>query len=71
MKQIKTIIKRRDYPGEFDSAVNEVLAQGWTLIKRYISNGRMAGAVEPRTFYPVLVAELEKEFTPEQMNREG
>lgn len=66
MKQIKTIIKRRDYPEQFDREVNEALAQGWTLVRRYISNGRTSGNAEPRTFYPVIIAELEKEFTPAQ-----
>lgn len=61
MKQIKTITKRRDYPNEFDKTVNDALSDGWELKKRYISNGRTAGANEPTTFYPVLVAELEKE----------
>ena len=61
MKQIKTIIKRRDYEEAFDAAVNEALANGWELKRRYIDNGRTSGATEPRTFYPVLVAELERE----------
>ncbi len=61
MKQIKTILKRRDYAIEFDDAVNAELSAGWTLVRRYINNARTAGPNEPTTFYPVLVAELEKE----------
>lgn len=61
MKQIKTIIKRRDFYADFDKDVNMALSQGWVLVRRYISNGRTSGPTEPTTFYPVLVAELERE----------
>lgn len=60
MKQIKTIIKRRDLPADFDRDVNNALREGWVLVRRYIDNGRTAGVNEPTTFYPVLVAEMEK-----------
>ena len=71
MKQIKTVIKRRDYPEAFDNEVNAALAQGWHLVRRYISNGRTTGNAEPRTFYPVLVAELEKEIAPNMVIADG
>ena len=61
MKKIKTIIENRSKAVEFDRRVNEALCDGWTLVRRYISNGRTAGVNEPMTFYPVLVAEMEKE----------
>jgi hypothetical protein len=61
MKQIKTITERRDYEETFDRRVNEALTDGWELKRRYISNGRVSGATERLAFYPVLVAELEKE----------
>lgn len=64
MKQIKTIIKRRGMEEAFDRDVNAALREGWVLVRRYISNGRTAGVNEPTTFYPVLVAEMEKEITP-------
>ena len=62
MKRIKTIIKRRDQAKDFDYAVNEALEEGYVLVRRYISNGRTTGVNEPMTFYPVLVAEMEKEI---------
>lgn len=61
MLQIKTITNRREYPEDFDRLVNAALREGWVLVRRYISNGRTAGVNELTTFYPVLVAELEKE----------
>ena len=64
MKQIKTIVERRDFPEVFDSKVNKALSNGWVLIRRYISNGKTAGVGESRVFYPILVAEMEKEITP-------
>lgn len=65
MKKIKTIIERRDYTHDFDARVNDALSDGYVLVRRYISNGRTSGPGEPRTFYPVLVAELEKEVPNE------
>jgi hypothetical protein len=65
MKQIKTIIKVRDAVWDFDNAVNAALAAGWTLVRRYISNGRTMGDNEPKAFYPVLVAEFEREYDDE------
>lgn len=35
MKQIKTIKMRIEAPDEFDEAVNEAIAEGWELTKRY------------------------------------
>ena len=67
MKLIKTIIKRRDLNDAFDRDVNEALRDGWVLVRRYISNGRTAGVNEPSTFYPVLVAELEKEIQSDRV----
>ena len=60
IKQIKTITKLREYTDAFDNEVNKALYEGWVLVRRYISNGRTAGVAEPRTFYPALVAELER-----------
>lgn len=52
MKQIKTVIN----PGasQFDEAVNAALAEGWVLIKRYLSHTDHA-----------FVAELEREVITE------
>lgn len=64
MRQIKTIIKRRDYVDDFDDAVNLAIADGWTLVRRYVDPGfgvTTAGLV----FYPALVAELEREVPDE------
>lgn len=35
MKQIKTIMTRIDAPGMFDQEVNEAIAEGWEMTKRY------------------------------------
>lgn len=59
MKQIKTIIMRRDYAEGFDAAVNQALWEGWTLVRRYIDPG-FYGATAITVFYPALVAELER-----------
>lgn len=63
MKQIKTIMKRRDYAEKFDAAVNEAISKGWTLVRRYIDPGVVCS---DWTFYPVLVAELEREVLPDE-----
>lgn len=34
MLEIKTIIKKIGYQNEFDSVVNEALAEGWELVRR-------------------------------------
>lgn len=60
MKRIRTIIKRRDCVEDFDLAVNKALAAGWSLVRRYIDDG-LADASASTVFYPVLVAELERE----------
>lgn len=61
MKQIKTIITRRDREEAFDLAVNAAIAKGWTLVRRYVDPGLNGGSL---VFYPVLIAELEREVTP-------
>ena len=53
MKQIKTIL--RTHPGMFDNAVNEALAEGWVLNRRYFT----------RTDPTFFVAELEMEVITE------
>ena len=35
MKQIRTIKTRIEAPEEFDKTVNEAIAEGWELTKRY------------------------------------
>lgn len=35
MKQIKTIKTRIETPEEFDQTVNDAIAEGWELTKRY------------------------------------
>lgn len=62
MKEIKTITKRRDHTGGFDCEVNLALANGWKLVRRYIDRG-FATAGGTWIFYPVLVAELEREVS--------
>lgn len=37
MKQIKTILVKVEQLEEFDKRVNNALAEGWTLVKRYNS----------------------------------
>lgn len=64
MKQIKTIIKRRDYADTFDQAVNLAIAEGWTLVRRYIDQGSVAAGASV-IFQPVFVAELEREVPDE------
>lgn len=34
---IKTIVRRLDNSEDFDRSVNEAIAEGWILDKRYIS----------------------------------
>ena len=61
MKQIKTImvaIKESKDPKDFDNMVNELLAEGWTLVKReLIPAVDFGSAYQPHTLY----SELEKE----------
>lgn len=64
MKQIKTIIKRRDYATDFDAAVNRAIREGWTLVRRYVDRGLSTSLTE---FYPVLIAELEREVPHEEV----
>ena len=66
MKQIKTITKRRDYVADFDNAVNSAIAKGWTLVRRYVDPG-FTGVGASIVFYPVLVAELEREVPDEDL----
>lgn len=35
LRKIKTIKKRLDYHDSFDAEVNEALADGWYLVRRY------------------------------------
>lgn len=60
MKQIKTIMRRRDREADFDLAVNKALAAGWSLVRRYVDAG-LADTSESIVFYTVFVAELERE----------
>lgn len=61
MKQIKTIINRRDAMDIFDTEVNQALLEGWMLLHRYIDQG-FCEEGSRFVFYPVLVAELEREI---------
>lgn len=65
MKQIKTICVDQSNEGVqavFDKAVNEALAEGWTLTKRCILNPYES---ETFVYYRTLYAELEKEIITE------
>lgn len=57
--QIKTIKRRLDNANIFDAEVNEALAAGWTLRKRYYISG--CRLTDTSYSYTMLVAELEKE----------
>lgn len=60
MKQIKTIIERRDQSKAFDLKVNRAISDGWQLFHLGVSDG-LANASASLVFYPTLVAVLEKE----------
>ncbi len=64
MKQIKTVIYNIDYAMDFDEAVNEALADGWTLIHREMRTPRIP---DRKT---LLYAELEKEVWDESDGKE-
>lgn len=53
-KQIKTIRARLDNAGLFDEAVNDALADGWYLVKRYTLPNYAENT------YTMLVAELQR-----------
>lgn len=57
--EIKTIKYRLDYAEIFDREVNEALADGWILDKRYLSTPYRSDA------YPMLIAEMVKDETPD------
>ena len=57
MKQIMTITRRLCFTDGFDVAVNQALADGWTLTSRFLSP-----ADDNKPYYPAMwVAFLEKE----------
>lgn len=62
MKQIKTIMVTLEGPKDikdFDNKANELLAEGWTLIKRELVPAvDLGSAYQPHSLY----AELEKEI---------
>lgn len=65
MKQIKTIAKRLNYSAEFDAAVNEAIAEGWTLIERKV----LQPPSQPSDgvyFHNMLYAELERFTEPDE-----
>ena len=55
--QIKTVQMRRDYHEDFDREVNNLLLQGWALVKRFEAPGYDLG---PTIYHPMLVAYLER-----------
>lgn len=57
--EIKTIKYRLDYAEVFDREVNEALADGWILDKRYLSTPYRSDG------YRMLVAEMVKDVTPD------
>lgn len=57
--EIKTIKYRLDYAEVFDEEVNEALADGWILAKRYLSTPYRSDG------YRMLIAEMVKEETPD------
>lgn len=57
-KQIKTIIERRGEVEIFDKKVNSALLDGWELKNRFLDSGFESSS---RTFFPALVAFLEKD----------
>jgi len=62
LKEIKTIVAPLSCSELYDKAVNELLADGWTLEKREIINapGQISEAFQ-FTIERVLYAELERE----------
>lgn len=58
MKEIKTIKWQLDASKEFDAEVNAALAEGWTLVRRYVLPPYGCGTVH---YYRMFVAELERE----------
>lgn len=52
---IKTIVKRLSYAEDFDRSVNEAIAEGWTLDKRYISQ---ASSQDGYYVHRMLIAEM-------------
>lgn len=69
MKQIKTIVVTLEGPKDvkdFDNKVNELLAEGWTLVKRELVHAvDLSSAYQPHT----LCAELEKEIITDAERR--
>ena len=57
--QIKTIKNRIDNNNSFDREVNEALAEGWILTKRYILEGKNLGGCTYS--HSMLIAEMVKE----------
>lgn len=57
--EIKTIKCRLDYAEDFDRLVNETLADGWILDKRYLSTPYRSDG------YRMLIAEMVKDETPD------
>lgn len=64
--KIKTVIKNLDHPKEFDTEINEALADGWRLVKREVLPGGplRQDAYARRMLYAELV-QLDPEPEPE------
>lgn len=57
--KIKTITYRLNNSEDFDREVNKALADGWILVKRYLSNAYTSKR------YRMLIAEMVKDETPD------
>lgn len=66
MKQIKTVIARRDYEAQFDEKVNKALADGWKLVKRFLAPSEAHSSLTMQ-YHPIWVAYLEKEVPDEKV----
>ena len=65
MKQIKTVVYPIEYAHRYDKEINDLLADGWTLKRRNITN--MCGEISEAFSSPiikVLYAELERNIPP-------
>lgn len=65
MKQIKTVVRPIEYAHEYDKEINSLLADGWILKKRMITN--MSGEISEAFNSPIILslyAELERNVPP-------
>lgn len=65
MKQIKTVVHPIEYAHRHDKEINSLLADGWILKKRTITN--MSGEISEAfnsSIIQVLYAELERNVPP-------